>query len=94
VLGKYAERALLPKTTGELAPRLGGGVRCRCSLRSGATSDEDHRAQQLLAPLDGIDKRQLELVKIMYRLHGRFSPRFPTLGGELQSDARMSRASP
>ena len=70
------------------------GVRFLCSLRSGATSDEDHRANQLIAPLDVIDKMQLELGKIMYRLHWRFAPLFQTIVGELQSDERMRRASP
>ena len=72
---------------------VSGWVCVSSALRSGATSDEDHRANQLIAPLDVIDKMQLELVKIMYRLHWRFAPLFQTIVGSLQSDERMRRVS-
>ena len=64
VLGKQSQSALLPKAAGEVAHRFGMGVRFLGSLRRGAIFHEDHWANQLIAPLDMIDKAELELVKI------------------------------
>ena len=59
-------------------------VRFLRSLRRGAIFDEDHGTNQLIAPLDVIDKAELELVEIWHCAHLRFSPLSQMMGGWLQ----------
>ena len=47
------------------------GVRFLGSLRRCAMFHEDHWTNQLIAPLDMIDKAELELVKIGHGVHQR-----------------------
>jgi hypothetical protein len=49
-------------------------VRFLCSLRRGAIFDKDHGTNQLVAPLDVIDKAELALLEIQHGAHPHFPP--------------------
>jgi hypothetical protein len=63
------EHALLLEATGESTHRIGVEVGVLGSLCSSILCKEDQRADHFIAPLDMIDKAQLELGKIPQRFH-------------------------
>ena len=92
VLGKEPESALLPE-----APRqLPHGFRVRVGLHSPLGGSpivkEDYGANHLIAPLDLIDKVELELGKIRQGFHPRCSPLSPLGGCGLPSDDPIRRS--
>jgi hypothetical protein len=66
------------------------GVRCLGSLRRGAIFQEDHGTNQLIAPLDMIDKAELAWVNIWHGVHQRCAPLFQTMVGCSQNGERVS----
>jgi hypothetical protein len=89
--GKEAECALLPKTAGEVAHSFGVSLRFLGALRCCAIFEEDHGTNQLIAPLDVIDKAELELVEIWHRAHPHFSPPTQLMIGWLRNDETTGR---
>jgi hypothetical protein len=56
----------LAKAASKVTHRFGVRLRFLCLLRRSATFDEDHGPNQLITPLDVIDKAELELVEIWH----------------------------
>jgi hypothetical protein len=96
-LGKEAQWVLLPNAAGQVAHGCGRGLRFRGALGRGAIVEEDHGTHQLIAPLDMIDKAEVEVGKSGQRVQPGVSPRVPPLVGGSHSGARKRgspRASP
>ena len=86
MVGKEPEDALLPKATCQLAHGFGVRVGFLGSLGGGAILKEDDGANHLIAPLDVIDKVELELGKIRHLFHPHCSPLDATMVGWFHSD--------
>jgi hypothetical protein len=89
---KEPEDALLPEATCQLAH----GFRVRMGflgpLGSGTIFKEYQGANHLIAPLDVIDKVELQLGKIRSRFHPRCAPLYPRMVCWLHSDDTMRRS--
>jgi hypothetical protein len=71
---KEPQHALVPKAPGQIPHRFGGQVGLRGPLGRGAIAEQDNGADHFIAPLDAIDKVELELGIIRHRVHLPGSP--------------------
>src|SRR5262249_56087461 len=74
MVGKEAEGTLVSETPRQLAHGFRVRVGLYGPLRGGPVVKEDDGANHLIAPLDVIDKVQLEFATIPQRFHLRSSP--------------------
>jgi hypothetical protein len=92
-IAEQAEHALLLETTSELPHGFRVGVRFLRAVRGRPVFKEDQGTDEFIAPLDLIDKAQLQLRKITDRFHAG-SPLdvgTPCPAWELQSGGALHR---
>lgn len=76
---KEPQHPLVPKATGQIAHGFGVKLGLLCPLGRGAIAKEDDGADHFIAPLNAIDKVELELGIIQHRFHRRGSPLHPMM---------------
>jgi hypothetical protein len=96
---EQAEHTLLPEASSELPYGFGVGVRFLSALHGRTVFKEDQGTDEFIAPLDLIDKAQLQLRKVTGRFHegslsaGTSCPVWEAqLGGTLYRPKRVAHA--